>query len=151
MALSANANIVTRATGGAREFTSIVKSGSVIYNGALCMFDTTSGGLVEPYAAGANLILAGWHLGDTVTGSSSYPVAKLHSQIGTVLLTVATLANDSTDIGKPVYATDDGTYTVTAPANGVVVGTVVQNALGGFAASGTAWVSTKDITGSTSS
>lgn len=146
MALSANANIIAKPQPAA-EYAAIVKSAAVIYNGALCQFDTTTGGLVEPYSAAANIILAGWHLGDTVTGSSSYGMAKLHSNIGVALLTVAAIAGDATDIGKPVYATDDGTFTVTSPANGVRIGNIVQNALGGLAPSGTAWVLTRDITG----
>lgn len=113
MALSADARYVTKPD----EVLSVaVKSGATIYDGALLMADTTSGGAAEPYDGTIGAILLGWHFGDTEDDGSSSPThtAKI-ARGGFVVegLTVAGLGGTSADIGKKVYATDDGTYSVT--------------------------------------
>lgn len=105
-----------------------VVNAAVIYNGALCSFDTTTGG-IKPFDGTKADQIAGWHFGDTITGdTSANPKVRAAIYTGPGVwrnLTVAGLAGTVADQGKPVWATDDGTYTVTDPSStGAEVGTV---------------------------
>lgn len=128
-ALSANAAYTTKPA----EIVNVpVLSGATIYNGALCCCDTTSGGAAKPYSGTIGQILLGWHFGDVNDDGSSSPTktAKIARGGFIVLgLTVAGLGGSNVDIGKKVYATNDGTYTVTDPTTHTAhVGHVSGNA-----------------------
>lgn len=118
-----------------------VKNASVIWQGALCMFDTTSGRL-RPYDGTISAVLAGWATGEPVqvgvngkiTGDASAPagMTALRAAVAvggdfTIRSAAVTGASAETDQGKPVYATDDGTFTLTDPTtHRVVVGYVTH-------------------------
>ncbi len=127
MALTGNAFYTTK---GNDVLNVPVKSGATIYDGALLMADTTTGGAAEPYDGTIGAILLGWHFGDVNDDATSSPTKTAKLAVGsfTVLgLTVAGLGGTAADIGKAVYATDDGTYTVTNPTTHTVVAGHVQN------------------------
>lgn len=109
----------------------VVKTSSVVYHGALCSHDTVTGA-IHPFDGTQANRLVGWHFGDSVTGNTATtpaPVAKI-TRGGFIVrkLTVAALDNTAADYGKPVYATDDGTYTVTDPGSGQKIGLVLADA-----------------------
>ncbi len=132
MALTANADWVTQEVQKINTKTMVVLADALVFNGALCSHDTTAGA-VKPFDGTQTDRLVGWHFGDEVTGvAAGDNVYRPQAAIcpgGFVVreLPVATLANDDTDFGKPVYATDDGTYTITDPGTGQVVGYVVAD------------------------
>ena len=123
MALSANKDLNVRVETSA---TMIVKTSSVLYVGAFVTFDTTSGAL-KPYAGAIGDRAAGWMLGQVPAVVGSGVITGNSSATPPVLAAVAfggdftlenwpiTGASAETDSGKPVYATDDGTYTLTDP------------------------------------
>jgi len=129
MALSANARR-TIAGGSGEEMTITVKDGAVIYDGALCSFESLTGNL-QPYSTTGDR-LAGFHFGDSVTGDTSaqpYPTAKVHT--GPMILkkiTVTGLLSSSSvnqaDLGEKVRMTDDGTFTTAA--SGALIGHVTR-------------------------
>lgn len=129
MALSANARYTTKPD---NTINVPVLSGATIYDGSLCCCDTTSGGAAKPYTGTIGQILLGWNFGDVADDGTATPTktAKIAKGGFTILgLTVAGLGGSNVDIGKKVYATDDGTYTVTNPTtHAVVVGYVQGNA-----------------------
>jgi hypothetical protein len=117
----------TPGSGGQGSFE--VKNTSVIYPGALCSFDGTSG-RIKPYDGTIGDRLAGWSMGvppvvgsAVITGNTSpasgYTAPRVALMFGgsgmTILACPVTGASAETDQGKPVYATDDGTYTLTDP------------------------------------
>lgn len=127
MALSANAKPVISGGASCVQFTAPVKTSSVVYNGALCSFETLNGAII-PFDGGATDVLAGWHFGDTVTGNTAAtvpPRATLKSGpfIWNSLTVGGSPSNSITDLGRIVYASDDGTYTITA--TGAAVGRIV--------------------------
>lgn len=98
-----------------------VKSASVLYQNALCMFDGTSGNIL-PYDGTIGNRLAGWYTGQPQQQPYTYftgdGTARAQIDRGGLLVLrdipitgVTTMA----DQGKPVYATADGTYTLTDP------------------------------------
>ena len=115
----------------------VVNSAAVIYNGALCSLDTTEGE-VKPFDGTQADRLVGWHFGDSVTGNAAGTILATICPGGFTVkgLTVGGLLNTTGDYGANVYATDDGTYTVTDPGSGVVVGRI--DAVDKNRASGTA-------------
>jgi len=127
MALSADARYVTK---GDEVVNVAVKSGATIYDGALLMADTDTGGAAEPYDGNIGAILLGWHFGDTEDDGTSSPahtakIARGGFQIKG--LAVSGLAGTAADIGKKVYAQDDGTYDVVSQTtHEVLVGHVVS-------------------------
>ena len=108
-----------------------VLTAAVLFYGSLCSHDTTSGA-IKPFDGTQTDRLVGWHFADSVTGDTT----EDDPPVGTILsggfvwvdLPVATLADDATDWGKPVFATDDGTYTITDPTSGQVIGRIVATA-----------------------
>lgn len=133
MALSAAGNFVVEDGNSPGGNSMVVLAAAVIFNTALCSHTTTSGE-IKPFDGTQTDKLVGWHFGDNVTGAAAAtnegrPRARINPGGFTVKdLAVATLANDLTDLGKQVFATDDGTYTITDPISGQVVGHVVDNA-----------------------
>lgn len=128
MALSANAFHATKPT----EIVNCpVKTGATIYNESLLMAATTSGGAATPYDGTIGAILLGWHFGDVNDDASSSPGKSAKIAVGRFVfksLTVAGLSGTSSDIGVKVYATDDGTYTISNPTtHTVVVGNVCRH------------------------
>lgn len=133
MALSADGNWVTQEVENVNSVSMLVLNAAVIYNTALCSHGTTSGE-IKPFDGTQADRLVGWAHGSAVTGATAAPdnAGRITAKInpgGFIVkgLTVATLAGDATDIGKPVYATDDATYTITDPTSGQVVGHVVAS------------------------
>lgn len=130
MALSANASYKKQHHVDVGQFRMVVKNSSVIYNGALVSFDSLTGE-VKPFDGTQGDRLAGFHFGDSVTGdSSASPRPKATICPGGFTLrnvTVGGLADDATDYGAPVYPTDDGTFTITDPGDGVAIGHVLPN------------------------
>lgn len=121
MALSANATYVTKSG----DLINVpVKTGATIYNGALLM--DSSG--ATPYDGTIGAILLGWHFGDVNDDASTSPTktAKIaRGGFGVLSLTVAGLGGTIADVGLAVYATDDGTYTITnGTTHTVRVGTI---------------------------
>lgn len=117
----------------------VVLNAAVIFNQALCSHDTTSGE-IKPFDGTQTDRLAGWNFGDDanaanptgggITGNSAAPRNRASIRRGGFAfknLAVATLANDATDFGKPVFATDDNTYTITDPTAGQKIGYVVAD------------------------
>jgi hypothetical protein len=129
MPLSANAKYVDSG-GSGEEYQIPVKDAAVVYNGALCSFDTLTGAVV-PFATVGDR-LAGFHFGDSVTGDTSaapYPSALIHTGPFTLRkVTVAGIGSassvDFTDLGEKVRMTDDGTFTVAA--SGALIGHITH-------------------------
>lgn len=117
MALSAGSSwTIKGGTDSGLQMALEVKSAAVIYNGALVSFQTLSGA-VQPFDGGATDVLAGWHFGDTVTGDGTKlknALVRTGPFIGERVTVGGSVANANTDLGKIVYASDDGTYTITA-------------------------------------
>lgn len=169
MALSAAATFQTRL---GRSFNAQVKTSSVVYSGALLMYTGNSGvnGAVGPYDGTVGAVLAGWAFGDLgapdgngiptgttyITGNTAGavpPVASIHpGGIDFIIenVAVAGLGNTVIDQGKIVYATDDGTYTVTSPSTHMAqVGYIAKGYP--FRASGYADIQTKYVLGTVGS
>lgn len=164
MALSAAAAFGV-AVGG--RYTAKVETSAVIYSGALLMFGSNSNanGAVQPYDGSISAVIAGWAFGDLgsvdgngiatggtiITGNTAGaipPVASIAPGGDFILVgaTVAGLGNTTIDLGKIVYATDDGTYTVTSPTTHMAqVGYIVKAYPD--TATGTANIHTKYVLG----
>lgn len=132
MALSANASYEMRDTERISTIEMKVLTAAVLYNGSLCSHDTTVGA-IKPYDGTSADKLVGWHFGDSVTGltTASVPPTGTIKVGGFVLvgLTVAGLSAGVVDsnLGAIVWATDDGTYTITDPSStGHEIGHVVK-------------------------
>lgn len=131
MALSANARYTTKPD---TIINVPVKSGATIYDGSLCMGGATTGGPATPYDGTIGAILLGWNFGDVNDDGTASPTKTAKLAKGGFIflgLTVAGLSGSAADIGKKVYATDDGTYTVTSNTThqvpvGFVCGTVAS-------------------------
>jgi len=128
MALSANRtdfDIAQDDRGG--RITPEVKNTSVIYHGALVSCDTDTGA-AKPFDGTKTDKLLGWHNGDSVTGATSTsPPPRASLITGPFMWEDCPLsgspAGTNADIGKRVWATDDGTYTITDPgSSGAEVG-----------------------------
>ena len=125
MALSAGVSWTLKGGADCVQVPLQVKSAAVIYNGALVSFQTLNNA-VQPFDGRATDVLCGWHFGDTVTGDgTALKMARIRTGpfIGESVTVAGSVANDVTDIGKIVYATDDGTYTISS--SGAQVGRIV--------------------------
>lgn len=108
----------------------IIKSASVVYNGSLCSHDTITGE-IHPFDGTQANRLVGWHFGDSKTGNASGERVRATITRGGFMVrnfTCGGLANTAADYGAPVYATDDGTYTITDPGSGQKIGLVLADA-----------------------
>lgn len=146
MALSANGTY-DYSGGSAPTFSAIIKNASVVYNQALLSNDSTTGE-AKPFDGTQGDRRLGWHFGDSVTGNSAAPRNLAQVNPGGFIfwsLAVTALSNNATDYGRPVYATDDGTYTTTDPGSGVIIGYVLPSDK--IRASGRAHVLTRNIFG----
>lgn len=146
MALSAPLNADFTPGNSALQGAFEVKNTSVIYPGALCAFDGTSG-RIKPYGGTIGDRLAGWSLGVPPVVGSAVITGNTSPATGYTNPTVALAFGDftanrlpvtgvtaETDAGKPVYATDDGTYTLTDPTtHRVAVGFVKHYRSSGIA------------------
>lgn len=137
MALSAAANYRTRDTHVRGKNSYVVANAAVIYDGALCSFDTTVG-YVKPFDGTKTDRIAGFYFGDTKTGNTSAavpPEAAIHP--GEFYLENVACAGLSTtlsaNVGAAVWATDDGTFTITDPSStGFEFGNVTRNRATGY-------------------
>lgn len=130
------------------QIAALVKSGSKLYNGSLCSFDSTVGE-IKPYDGTVTDRLIGWHFDENVTGNGSGARNLGRIKIGGFLVSIPVTGLSSTpsdDYGKPVYASDDGTYTLTGSTSTMKVGHVApQNK--GVTAGTNAWVLMRDVFG----
>lgn len=125
MALSAGVSWTLKGGADCIQLPLQVKSAAVIYNGALVSFQTLNNA-VQPFDGGSTDVLCGWHFGDTVTGDGTAlknALIRTGPFIGERVTVGGSVANDVSDIGKIVYATDDGTYTIAS--SGAQVGRIV--------------------------
>lgn len=131
MALNANSNPNYIVQGGtSNQFPLRIKTGKVVYNCALLCFDSPTGACMPYDGVRASRIMVGFHFGDTVTGDTAAKdpkTANVHPGAFCVQnLPVAALVGDDTDLGQTVWASDDGTFTLTDPTPlGVKVGRVI--------------------------
>lgn len=126
----------------------IVKSASVAYRGSFCTHDTTTGE-IKPYDGTVADRAVGWHFQDAATGNSTAPRTKARIIPGgfSALIPVTGLVTTVvTDYGKPVYASDDGTYTLTGTTSTMRVGRVVPDNTG-VTAGTNAWVLFRNMFG----
>lgn len=128
MALSDNANL----TIASDDVVVVpVQTGYTLYSGSLCQAHAATGGSARPYDGTIGAMLLGWHFGSAADDGTSSPTYTAKLQRGGFIfyrLTVAGLANATTDTGKKVYATDDGTYSVTSiTTHQVQVGNVIRS------------------------
>lgn len=132
-ALSANRKDVRiKDVGNKSTLSAVVKSAAVIYEGALVSHDSTTGEYKPFDGTQADRVVGIAMDGrrTPVTGNASGARERVSVKPGEVLwedLTVGGLSNDATDVGAPVYATDDGTFTITDPGSGQVLGWVWEN------------------------
>lgn len=140
MALSANADYTIQDVDGSGTVPMVLLNAAVVYYGSLCSSNTTEGE-VKPFDGTQADNLVGWHFGDAATGNSTGARVEAVIKMGGFVirdLTVAGVLGTAADYNAPVYATDDGTYTVTDPGSGSVVGRIIPE--DGNRASGTAHV-----------
>ncbi len=103
-----------------------VKDGETIFAGAFVALagpgHATDDGYALNYVADvAGTIPVGWALQKVVGDTDASPVPDVEVDIGGRLIekcSVTGAAGDVTDVGKPVYMTDNGTFTLTAPTTG---------------------------------
>jgi len=125
MALTGDQNYTRRGPpGGRNEFGYAPSANAVIYRGAL--LGMTVAGTVQPIQVAGTVAFAG--MADRASNTAGQPVAQAFviGLLGTWALTVPTVtqANIGTYLRAPVYATDDGTLTLTAGSN-LQIGTLV--------------------------
>ena len=93
--------------------------GSLVYIGHSDHATSANRGRLGPWTGGASQIPSGFALPDSTTGdTTASPIPEqpidLRTMIKQVLVTGTTAV---TDAGRPVYASDDGTFTITAPTS----------------------------------
>jgi hypothetical protein len=118
MALNADANYVRRGPpGGRNEFGYVPSANAVIYRGAL--LGLTVAGTLQPIQTSGSVAFGG--MADRASNTQGQPVVQpfVVGLVGCWGLTVPTVtqANIGTYLRAPVYATDDGTLTLTAASN----------------------------------
>jgi hypothetical protein len=133
MALTANVQRETRTT---QKASPQIVNAAVLYSGAYVGLGSrnhptaTSRGRCLPWASTAGQIPFGWKISDSQTGStSSSPIPEADLDIAeriVVNLAVTGLGGTFADVGRLVYATDDGTFSFTKPTVGVPAGMVVR-------------------------
>jgi len=131
MALSSDTswtNTVTKALENILPVSEPVKNASVLFRGSFCSRDTTTGD-IKPYDGTVTDRAVGWHFGKSVTGNSAAPrvTGRIIPGGFTARYAVTGLNSTalSTDSGKPVYISDDGTYTLTGTTATMKVGAVM--------------------------
>ena len=132
MALSADRTdfVIAQDDRGGR-ITPELLNAAVVYYGSLCSFNTVTGG-VKPFDGTVGDKLAGWHNSDSKTGATSTsPPPRAQLITGPFMWEDCPLggspAGTAADLGKRVWATDDGTYTVADPGgSGAEVGVIVM-------------------------
>jgi hypothetical protein len=117
-------DVLVNRRGNARthnEFAYPVKAGEIVYRGSLVAL-TGAGAIVRVQTAGAAVFLGVSDRFLDNTASAAVSVDKVTPQKGTMALTVpsATAAN----VGAAIYATDDGTVTLTNSGSLLTVGTL---------------------------
>ncbi len=123
-------DIETKGVEGISPMSMIVLSTAVLYRGSLCSNNTTEGD-IKPFDGTVGDRAVGWHFGDSVTGNAAAP--RVRGRIvsgGFQALFAVTGLNGTTpsvDYGKKVYASNDGTYTVTGTTTTWHVGYIVPN------------------------
>ena len=131
MALSANrTDLVISQDSLSGKITPEILDDAVLYYGALCSCDADTGAC-KPYDGTEADKMLGWHVEESITGDTSASPKPRASLITGPFYwhrcPVTGLAGTAADIGKRVWATDDGTYTVTDPGSvGTEVGVVVM-------------------------
>jgi hypothetical protein len=99
---------------GRSDFGYPVAPGETIYRGGIVCLNS-SGEMVRPQTTGA-VVFAGLATATYNNASSAAAGPTIVAERGSYALTVASAT--ISDLGKPVYATDDNTFTLTAPSTG---------------------------------
>jgi hypothetical protein len=125
MALTADANYPFRGPEPSRnQFGYAPSASAVIYRGALLAM--TAAGTLQPIQMSGGVVFAG--LADRASNTPQQPVvvAFVVGRKGTIGIAVPTVtqANIGTYLNAPVYATDDGTVTLTQASN-LQIGTLI--------------------------
>lgn len=127
----------------------IVKSASQVFRGSYCTRDTTTGD-IKPYDGTVGDRAVGWVFGKSVTGNAAAPRVTVgirgggfQARIPVTGLNGTTLSVDS---GKAVYASDDGTYTLTGTTSTHRIGRVRGNDHG-ITLGTNAWVEFRNMAG----
>lgn len=108
----------------------IVKNSTVIYPGALVGIDPNSGYLQNWQQSSGTLRFTGLAMANptgtatSITGSTSAspPVECAVNESGVILEAIAVTGAVQTSVGKPVFATDENTFTMTQTTNVGAVG-----------------------------
>ncbi len=95
-----------------------VNDNTIIYKGAFVGLDATTG-YARPLVAGDDFLGVAYSQADnTVSGHTAGGITvRLHQDLD-IIHTLAGVAQ--TDLGKQVYASDDGTLTLTASGNSLI-------------------------------
>lgn len=132
MALSADTTHETR-PGPLRSGAFTVKNAATIYGNALVglgMPGHASAGYVFPYAPAAYVCPVGFAIGPEQLGDTSaspVPTTEVSIEEHERKLTITGLAGTVADVGKAVWASADGTFTLTEQSNGWVIGTIKES------------------------
>ncbi len=139
-------DIVTKEVENILVVSEIVLDAAVVYRGAYCTRDTTTGE-IKPFDGTATDRAVGWSDITKTTGNAAAPRNHVAIKAGgfQARIPVTGVADDATDYGAPVFATDDGTYSLTNPGTGHRVGAVIGNRAGLTA--GIVWVLFRNMTG----
>lgn len=123
MALSADISVITKEVPGTYFIDHIIADGVTVYKGAMLAVEAASGHLIIPAAATTPPRFAGIAT-EAVVGNGVRTCRVQVSGVFQYALSSAAI----TDIGKPVYASDDGTLTLTFGADPyeVLVGPIIQ-------------------------
>lgn len=100
-----------------------VKSGVQVYGGGAYAIELATGLIYVPVGNDAAEVFAGF-ADETVLGNGSKTV-RLRGQGVVVLDVVGVNSND--DYGKPVYATNDGTFSLTDSGSDLLIGRVLRH------------------------
>ena len=142
-------DIVTKGVENILPVSEQVKSAAVLFRGSFCTRDTTTGD-IKPYDGTVADRAVGWHFAKSVTGNAAAPrvTARIigggfQARYAVTGLNGTTL---SVDTGKPVYASNDGTLTLTGTTTTMRVGRVMGNDTG-ITLGTNAWVSFRNMAG----
>ncbi len=141
-------DIVTKDLDGILPSLQIILSTEELFRGSFCTHNTTVGE-IKPYDGTVADRAVGWHFGDTITGNAAAPRKLARIIAGGFQARFAVTGLETTvitDYGKPVYISDDGTYTLTGTTTTMRVGEIVANSEG-VTAGTNAWIAFRNMRG----
>lgn len=140
-------DIVTKHLDGLLPTSMVVLSTAVVYNGAFCTLNTTTGDL-KPYDGTVADRAMGWHFGEAVTGNAAAP--RVHARIirggfqGLKAVAALNGTTASVNYGAPVYISNDNDLTLTGTTTTMRVGNVLPND-NGVTVGTDVWVAFRDM------